>query len=203
MFDGRFVLTLMIPVSISQCSSGRRTSRTIRSRRPTPSMDLPRDLLRDPEAGSLRWAVGGVGATVETAAQQPRRGSPTKWFNWRSECERPWSCSDSTTVEQRSRGDTLPRNGSERVGRVVGADLTRPRRRQDQAEEEAVGVLSQVRLSGPNACWQLDATEYVFTAGRKCTIFQLIDDTPDSRSPPTSPGVRPRMSRYINCHRCL
>jgi transposase InsO family protein len=28
----------------------------------------------------------------------------------------------------------------------------------------------------PNACWQLDATEYVLTAGRKCVIFQLIDD---------------------------
>ena len=28
----------------------------------------------------------------------------------------------------------------------------------------------------PNACWQLDATEYVLTYGRKCVIFQLIDD---------------------------
>lgn len=28
----------------------------------------------------------------------------------------------------------------------------------------------------PNACWQLDATEYVLSAGRKCVIFQLIDD---------------------------
>jgi putative transposase len=28
----------------------------------------------------------------------------------------------------------------------------------------------------PNACWQLDATEYVLTRGRKCMIFQLIDD---------------------------
>ncbi len=28
----------------------------------------------------------------------------------------------------------------------------------------------------PNACWQLDATEYVLTNGRKCVIFQLIDD---------------------------
>ncbi|MFC0196104.1 integrase core domain-containing protein [Microbacterium arthrosphaerae] len=27
-----------------------------------------------------------------------------------------------------------------------------------------------------NACWQLDATEYVLTGGRKCVIFQLIDD---------------------------
>ena len=27
----------------------------------------------------------------------------------------------------------------------------------------------------PNACWQLDGTEYVLTGGRKCVIFQLID----------------------------
>lgn len=28
----------------------------------------------------------------------------------------------------------------------------------------------------PNACWQMDATQYVLTGGRKCVIFQLIDD---------------------------
>jgi putative transposase len=28
----------------------------------------------------------------------------------------------------------------------------------------------------PNACWQLDATEYVLSGGRRCVIFQLIDD---------------------------
>jgi putative transposase len=28
----------------------------------------------------------------------------------------------------------------------------------------------------PNACWQLDATEYVLTGGRRCVILQLIDD---------------------------
>lgn len=28
----------------------------------------------------------------------------------------------------------------------------------------------------PNACWQLDGTEYVLTGGRKCVIFQLVDD---------------------------
>lgn len=28
----------------------------------------------------------------------------------------------------------------------------------------------------PNACWQLDATEYVLTGGRTCVILQLIDD---------------------------
>lgn len=28
----------------------------------------------------------------------------------------------------------------------------------------------------PNACWQLDATDYVLTRGRTCVIFQLQDD---------------------------
>lgn len=28
----------------------------------------------------------------------------------------------------------------------------------------------------PNACWQLDVTEYVLRGGRTCVIFQLIDD---------------------------
>lgn len=27
-----------------------------------------------------------------------------------------------------------------------------------------------------NACWQLDATEYVLVGGRKCVVFQLQDD---------------------------
>ncbi|WP_456236263.1 hypothetical protein [Corynebacterium uterequi] len=28
----------------------------------------------------------------------------------------------------------------------------------------------------PNACWQLDGTEYVLAGGKKCIIFQLQDD---------------------------
>jgi putative transposase len=28
----------------------------------------------------------------------------------------------------------------------------------------------------PNACWQLDGTEYVLRGGRKCVIFQLINE---------------------------
>ena len=47
----------------------------------------------------------------------------------------------------------------------------------------------------PNACWQLDATEYVLSGGRKCVIFQLIDDHSRSRSPPTSRGARPPRPR--------
>lgn len=48
----------------------------------------------------------------------------------------------------------------------------------------------------PNACWQLDATEYVLTGGRTCVIFQLQDD--HSRKAVTShvaPPVRPPRTR--------
>lgn len=43
----------------------------------------------------------------------------------------------------------------------------------------------------PNACWQLDPTDYVLTGGRTCVIFQLIDD--HSRYMP--PDLRIRCSR--------
>ena len=49
----------------------------------------------------------------------------------------------------------------------------------------------------PNACWQLDATEYVLTGGRTCVIFQLIDDHPGTRSRPTSRGARPPKTRSL------
>jgi hypothetical protein len=47
--------------------------------------------------------------------------------------------------------------------------------------EFSVSSLSPAALvaspdAAPNACWQLDGTEYVLTGGRKCVIFQLIDD---------------------------
>jgi hypothetical protein len=39
----------------------------------------------------------------------------------------------------------------------------------------------------PNACWQLDATEYVLAGGRKCVIFQLIE----------GPGTRPPSPAWL------
>ncbi|WP_446723851.1 DDE-type integrase/transposase/recombinase [Microbacterium sp. CPCC 204701] len=41
---------------------------------------------------------------------------------------------------------------------------------------EAAGVVRRFVYPAPNACWQLHATEYVRAGGRKCVIFQLIDD---------------------------
>lgn len=56
-----------------------------------------------------------------------------------------------------------------RIFREAGVAHLEPRKRPRSAWRRFV-------YPAPNACWQLDATEYVLTAGRKCVIFQLIDD---------------------------
>lgn len=56
-----------------------------------------------------------------------------------------------------------------RIFRSAGVARLEPRKRPRAAWRRFV-------YPAPNACWQLDATEYVLTGGRKCVIFQLIDD---------------------------
>jgi putative transposase len=56
-----------------------------------------------------------------------------------------------------------------RVFRQAGVARVEPRKKPRSAWRRFV-------YPAPNACWQLDATEYVLTGGRKCVIFQLIDD---------------------------
>jgi len=56
-----------------------------------------------------------------------------------------------------------------RVFREAGVARLEPRKKPRAAWRRFV-------YPAPNACWQLDATEYVLTGGRKCVIFQLIDD---------------------------
>jgi transposase InsO family protein len=56
-----------------------------------------------------------------------------------------------------------------RIFREAGVARLEPRKRPRAAWRRFV-------YPAPNACWQLDATEYVLTGGRKCVIFQLIDD---------------------------
>lgn len=59
----------------------------------------------------------------------------------------------------------------------TGPDLLRTRPGYRGAAEEASALLFRsFRYPMPNACWQLDATEYVLEGGRKWVIFQLIDD---------------------------
>ena len=56
-----------------------------------------------------------------------------------------------------------------RIFREAGVARLEPKKRPRSAWRRFV-------YPNPNACWQLDATEYVLTGGRKCVIFQLIDD---------------------------
>jgi putative transposase len=56
-----------------------------------------------------------------------------------------------------------------RIFREAGVARLEPRKRPRSAWRRFVYPV-------PNACWQLDAAEYVLTRGRKCVIFQLIDD---------------------------
>ncbi len=56
-----------------------------------------------------------------------------------------------------------------RIFREAGVARVEPRKKPRASYRRFV-------YPAPNACWQLDATEYVLTGGRKCVIFQLIDD---------------------------
>jgi putative transposase len=56
-----------------------------------------------------------------------------------------------------------------RIFRQAGVARREPRKKPRSAWRRFV-------YPAPNACWQLDAAEYVLTGGRKCVIFQLIDD---------------------------
>jgi transposase InsO family protein len=66
--------------------------------------------------------------------------------------------------------DPVPSTASlARIFRTAGVARREPRKKPRSAWRRFV-------YPAPNACWQLDATEYVLTGGRTCVIFQLIDD---------------------------
>jgi putative transposase len=56
-----------------------------------------------------------------------------------------------------------------RIFRQAGVARAEPKKKPRSAWRRFV-------YPAPNACWQLDATDYVLTGGRRCVIFQLIDD---------------------------
>jgi transposase InsO family protein len=56
-----------------------------------------------------------------------------------------------------------------RIFRQAGVARLEPRKKPRSAWRRFV-------YPAPNACWQLDGTEYVLTGGRRCVIVQLIDD---------------------------
>jgi putative transposase len=56
-----------------------------------------------------------------------------------------------------------------RIFRSRGVARLEPRKKPRSAYRRFV-------YPAPNACWQLDATQYVLAGGRRCVIFQLEDD---------------------------
>jgi len=56
-----------------------------------------------------------------------------------------------------------------RIFREAGVARAEPKKKPRSAWRRFV-------YPAPNACWQLDGTEYVLTGGRRCVILQLIDD---------------------------
>jgi transposase InsO family protein len=56
-----------------------------------------------------------------------------------------------------------------RVFRQAGVARAEPKKKPRSAWRRFV-------YPAPNACWQVDATDYVLSGGRTCVIFQLIDD---------------------------
>jgi transposase InsO family protein len=56
-----------------------------------------------------------------------------------------------------------------RIFHAAGVVLPEPRKRPRSAYRRFV-------YPAPNCLWQMDAAEYVLTGGRKCVIFQIIDD---------------------------
>lgn len=66
--------------------------------------------------------------------------------------------------------DPVPSTASlARIFRQAGVARLEPRKKPRSAWRRFV-------YPAPNACWQLDGTEYVLTGGRTCVILQLIDD---------------------------
>ena len=66
--------------------------------------------------------------------------------------------------------DPVPSTASlARIFREAGVARLEPKKKPRSAWRRFV-------YPAPNACWQLDATEYVLTGGRTCVIFQLEDD---------------------------
>ena len=101
----------------------------------------------------------------------PRRCAPRPWT-----CARPWSARDrghgpiSVHDKMASMGLKAPSPAwLARLFRREGVARAEPSKRPRAAWRRFV-------YPAPNACWQLDATEYVLAGGRKAVIFQLQDD---------------------------
>lgn len=126
-----------------------------------------------------RAAIDGPVAALEPRSRRPRR-SPAQLTDdvveqavgVRAALERSGLDHGPISVHEKMRalGMVAPSTASlARIFRDQGVARVEPRKKPRASYRRFV-------YPAPNACWQLDATEYVLTGGRKCVIFQLIDD---------------------------
>ena len=127
-----------------------------------------------------RAAVDGPAAALEPRTRRPK-DSPSKLtdeiarqaIGVRAALERSGLDHGPISVHEKMRSlgmVPVPSTASlARIFRNAGVARVEPRKKPRAAFRRFV-------YPAPNACWQLDGTEYVLTAGRKCVIFQLIDD---------------------------
>ncbi len=122
----------------------------------------------------------GPAAVLEPRSRRPR-SSPSRLTDEvkaeavqvRAALERSGLDHGPISVHEKMRAMGLPRVPSTaslaRIFREAGVARLEPKKKPRSAWRRFV-------YPAPNACWQLDATEYVLTGGRTCVIFQLIDD---------------------------
>ena len=137
---------------------------------------LAEDLLRDPATGARE----GQAAALEPRSRRPR-SSPNRItedikkqaIGVRAALEQSGLDHGPISVHEKMRdlGMTpVPSTAAlARIFRDANVARAEPRKKPRASHRRFV-------YRAPNACWQLDATDYVLTGGRTCVIFQLIDD---------------------------
>ena len=127
-----------------------------------------------------RAAVDGPAAALEPLSRRPK-DSPSKLtdeiarqaIGVRAALERSGLDHGPISVHEKMRSlgmVPVPSTAAlSRIFRDAGVARVEPRKKPRASFRRFV-------YPAPNACWQLDGTEYVLTGGRKCVIFQLIDD---------------------------
>lgn len=127
-----------------------------------------------------RTRTEGAAAALEPRSRRPKN-SPTRItdqvkqqaLDVRAALESSGLDHGPISVHDRMRAmglDPVPSVASlARIFREAGVARLEPRKKPRSAWRRFV-------YPAPNACWQLDATEYVLTRGRKCVILQLLDD---------------------------
>jgi transposase InsO family protein len=127
-----------------------------------------------------RTKVDGPAAVLEPRQRRPK-SSPSKLtdevkqqaIGVRAALERSGLDHGPISVHDKMHAmglDPVPSTASlARIFREAGVARLEPKKKPRSAWRRFV-------YPAPNACWQLDGTEYVLTGGRTCVIFQLIDD---------------------------